>query len=132
MPGRCGGGRNIWSARELAGRKLIATRRSRFPAERESWRRLTSMTLELEPFMDDQERRAGLKRLVDWIEETVLNRRGAGTRRTETINGQRSVVSALVNGETADAAGAIDPSPYLLPQGEGEQQMRVRWQWSCD
>jgi len=51
--------------------KSFVRRRPQLPAVRENWRRKTSMTVELEPFMDDRERRAGLKRLVKWIEETV-------------------------------------------------------------
>src|SRR6266404_3092824 len=45
--------------------------RSALPRERELWRRRTSMTLDLEPFMDDRERKEGLRRLAKWIEEAI-------------------------------------------------------------
>ena len=51
----------------------LARRKSSLPREREQWRRKTSMTLDLEPFMDDRERKEGLRRLVKWIEVSVKN-----------------------------------------------------------
>jgi len=78
--------KNEYAAREkAAGRR--ATLRARVTnrvAELELWRRKTSMTLELEPFMDDRERREGLKRLVKWIEDAVSHRGDAEARSRAT------------------------------------------------
>jgi hypothetical protein len=114
---------------KVAGRKLIATRRSRFPAERESWRRLTSMTLDLEPFMDDQERRAGLKRLVDWIEETILHRRDAETDGTALrIEDCEMRISNLDGGAETDSASEIGGEDAATTAG-GTPALRMLASW---
>jgi hypothetical protein len=112
---RAMGRKSAYAAREkAAGRSaVLRARKSMRAAELEMWRRTTSMTLDLEPFMDDRERREGLRRLMKWIEETVCHRRDAETQRTA---GQRTALR-IENGN-----GSTDLSPYPLPQGEGEQQ----------
>src|SRR5207237_62683 len=82
------------------------------------WRRVSSITLKLEPFMDAQERRAGLERLMNWLEKAFLNRRdGSPSPCGRGLGG--GVDSRTIN-ESAMASNSPDPSPYPLPQGEGE------------
>ncbi len=86
------------------------------------WRRVTSMTLPLEPFMDADERRAGLERLMKWLEKACLNRRDAEAQRTEEAGSPSPCGRGLGGGvgsptihETATPLGSPDPSPYPLP-----------------
>ena len=66
---------------------------------RMNWRRISSITFPLEPFMDALERRAGLKRLMGWLEKACLNRTHGGG--ADTLVGGR---------ETAATTASVDPS----------------------
>ena len=68
------------------------------------WRRVTGMTVSIEPFMDRRERRAGLKRLVKWLKKRT--RRGDGeTRGGRAALGLKSGVQRSENGFRPVAPG---------------------------
>jgi len=92
------------------------TKSSRAP-ELEAWRRTTSMTLDLEPYMDDRERRAGLKRLMKWIEEAVSEQKTA--LQIENCKFQNANLNASENDDALPSPRVRFAHVGPLPGGEG-------------
>ncbi len=91
---------------------------SKIAPDRMIWRRISSFTLPLEPFMDALERQAGLERLMKWVEKAFLNRAHGGG--VDTLVGGRVNIASTASGNPSPGDRSVPATRLVLADWNSE------------